>query len=180
MKIALVIGHDIDNQGAYGNSGISEFRFNDLLLSDMGAAKMFPDKHEYALFYRSTNTKKYSRKMKELHKRLDAWGADISIEFHFNSFSNRDVHGHEVLYCSKQGKKIANKLNDSYDKHLPTSNRGIKKVTKKQKGGWFCCIGKSVSIIAEPFFSAHQERFVWSGDMREPLKKSLQEFFETL
>ncbi len=180
MKIALVIGHDMDKQGAYGNMGISEFAFSDELLSEMANDNMFPDKHEYGVFYRSADIKGYSNKMKALHRDIDKWKADVSIEFHFNSFSNKDVHGHEVLYCSKKGKQIAKKLNKAYDKYLPTSNRGIKKVSKKHRGGGFCCRGRSLAIIAEPYFAAHQDAFVSGGDLRSSLKKALMKFFETL
>ena len=179
MKIALVIGHDSDNKGAYGNTGKSEFDFNHELIRDLFFEGL-PPKHEYKRFYRSANIVGYSAKMIDLHSRIDSWGADISIEFHFNSFSNKNVNGHEVIFCSEGGKKIAKKLDKAFDKHLTNSDRGIKKVSMSNRGGGFCCRGKSLAIISEPFFSSSQSKFVHDGVMREPLKKAFIEFFNSL
>ena len=180
MKIALVIGHDFDRQGAYGDMGQSEFAFNDELLSEMANDDMFPYKHEYGVFYRSADIKGYSRKMKDLHKGLDKWGADISMEFHFNAIGKVSVTGHEVLYCSSKGKKLAQKLDAVFDKNLNNKDRNIKKRKKHERGGGFLCRGKSTCIIIEPFFAAHQHKFISGGDMRGPLKKAFQEFFEEI
>jgi len=174
-KIALTIGHDENNQGAYGSEGISEYEFNDELIFSLDLVGI-----KHTIFYRNEKIIGYSAQMTDLHSRIDEWGADISIEFHFNSFSNQAVHGHEVLYCSSGGQHIAELLNDAYDRHLPTSNRGIKKVSMSDKGGGFCCRGKSLAIIAEPFFSAHQFRFVEGGDLRESLKYAITEFLSQL
>ena len=174
-KIALVIGHDEKNQGAYGSEGISEYKFNDELIFFLDLVGI-----EYSIFYRNPKIIGYSAQMRDLHSRIDEWGAEISIEFHFNSFSNQSVHGHETLYCSKGGQHIAELLNDSLDRHLPTSNRGIKKVTKKDRGGGFCCRGKSFAIIIEPFFGSNQHRFIEGGDLREPLKIAITEFLREI
>ena len=90
------------------------------------------------------------------------------------------MNGHECLYCSSGGKKIAKKLDKAFDKHLTNSDRGIKKVTLQNRGGGFCCRGKSLAIISEPFFGAHQSKFVHDGVLREQLKKSFKEFFNSL
>ncbi len=179
MKIALVVGHDAIKRGAYGNMGESEWHFNDVLINDL-FFKGLPKKHTYRRFYRDADIKGYSHQMTDLHKRLDDWGAELSIEFHFNSFSNKSVHGHEVLYCSFGAGVYANELNKSLDKHLPTSNRGIKQVTKKNRGGGFCCRGNSLAIIIEPFFGSNQYRFVHNGDLRDDLLSAIIEFIEDI
>ena len=181
-KIALVIGHDIDVQGAYGSEGISEFQFNDELLAELSFDDMLPDHCEYGVFYRNAEISSYTKQMIDLHDGIDKWGADLSIEFHFNSFSSDKAQGHEVLYCSTKGKMYANNLNIILDKYLPTSNRGIKKVQLNpgnfpdDRGAGFCCRGKSAAIIIEPFFGAHQHKFKADGSLREPLKNAIKEF----
>ncbi len=180
MKIAIVIGHDKNSQGAYGNIGISEWKFNKELIGEMQRDKMLPKQHEYIIFFRDPNINGYTNKMKDLHKRIDAWGAEVSIEFHFNGSSNPSVNGHEVLYCSKNGKKVAKKLNEQYNKYLSNKDRGIKKVTKNDRGGGFCCRGKSYAIIAEPFFGSNQYEYVYPGKKREKLKKAYMKFLKSL
>lgn len=185
MRVALVIGHDAIKQGAYGSEGISEWNFNDVLVNGL-IFRGLPKKNKYKRFYRDADIKGYSNQMIDLHRRIDAWGADLSIEFHFNSFSNKNVRGHEVLYCSIGGGIFATKLNMSLDKYLPTSNRGIKQVRMKpypipdDRGAGFCCRGKSKAIIIEPFFGSNQYRFVYNGDLRDDLLNAIREFFENI
>lgn len=154
-KIALVVGHRKDNQGAVGNDGESEWEYNNKLAKKLH--KKFPNNTK--IFYRKTGPGGYSEKMKELHKRIDAWGADYSISMHFNAAGNPAVDGHEVLYCSKAGKKVAEILNNNFNKYLDNKDRGIKKCTKSERGGGFLCRGKSVCVLGEPFFAAHKTKY---------------------
>ncbi len=180
MKIAIAVGHDIYEQGAYGNAGISEFNFNDEFVYSLVAGDYLPKKHEYAVFYRDESLYGYTDKMIALHEDIDNWGAEVSIELHFNSFSDESVTGHEVLYCSEGGGKIAEKLDAAFDSNIGTSDRGIKKITGSDRGGGFCCRGKSYAIISEPFFGSEQTKFDFDGIMREELLESFYDLFESI
>ena len=180
MRIALVIGHDSEKQGAYGNEGISEWTFNDRLTKSMAVMGMFPDKHEVFVIYRSADIQNYTDKMIDVHKKIDKLECEVSIELHFNSFSDSEVQGHEVLYCSDGGKEIAKIMNDSLDEYLPTSNRGIKRISSSDRGGGFCCRGASYAIILEPFFAAHQTDFIYGGKERMNLMRAISKGLEQL
>ena len=180
MKIAIVIGHDSTNKGAYGNEGVSEFDFNVSLMQGMATYGLLPQEHELYIMYRSSDIKGYTAQMRDLHKRIDVIGCEISIELHFNSFSNEDVKGHEVLYCSDEGRYIAEIMNDALDAHLPTSNRGIKRVSLDDRGGGFCCRGKSKAIILEPYFGSSQSDFIYGGKLRKPLMLAILSGLENL
>lgn len=178
-RIALVVGHDADSKGAYGNLGESEFDFNSELLVDLRAGGYLPEHHNYYLYYRSADINGYTNQMVDLHKRMDANNIDIAIEFHFNSAKDTSVHGNEALYCSSAGKIIAAKLDEAFDS-LPNRDRGIKKLTMEDNGGGFCCLGNSVAIIAEPFFGAHQKDFSVNGRHRALLKECYKTFFNSI
>jgi len=90
------------------------------------------------------------------------------------------VNGHEVLYCSEDGGKIATKLNDEFNKWLPNSNRGTKQIDRNDRGGGFCCNGKSLAIIAEPFFNSRQSMYIVGGEYRNALKLAYKNFFNAL
>lgn len=180
MKIALVIGHTSSNQGAYGNEGVGEWDFNDRLIQGMTFHNMFPDKHTIYVLYRSADIVGYTNQMRDLHSRIDKLGCEVSIELHFNSFSDSKAQGHEVLYCSDAGKEVAKIMNDSLDEQLPTSNRGIKRVSLDDRGGGFCCRGKSKAIILEPYFGAHQTDFIYGGKHRDALMKAISNGLERL
>ena len=179
MKIAIVIGHSLDNQGAYGNAGIGEWQFNDELIQDMFHSGMLPGKHEIYVLYRSADIKGYTNQMHDLHRRIDDLGCTVSIEMHFNSFSDPSANGNEVLYCSEGGKKIADVFDSALDA-LPNRDRGVKKVTKSDRGGGFCCRGKSYAIILEPFFGANQKDYIHDGRYRDTLMDAIQTGFKNL
>jgi len=174
-KVALVIGHDAKSQGAYGDSGISEFTFNDELIGELSFKQMLP-KNVY-VFYRSADISGYTAQMKDVHERMDKIGIDVSIELHFNGSDNASVTGNEFLYCSNAGKQIAMIFDETFDS-LPNNDRGIKKIQfhpypqPDDRGAGFCCRGKSIAIIAEPFFSLHQSDYIYGGQHRELLLKA--------
>ena len=174
-KIALVVGHQEDNQGAYGSIGIGEWEFNYDLILDIGLKVHNPN---VRVFMRDKNISGYTNQMVDLHRRIDEWGADISVEMHFNSFSNEDVQGHEVLGCSEGGMAVAEYMNDCFDEELPTSNRGAKKITMNDNGGGFCCRGESYAIIAEPYFGSSQYKFVETGELRNNLIRAYVKFID--
>jgi len=160
-KIAIVVGHRKSKRGAYGSGGLTEYEYNSIFARTL-VAKINNETNAVAeIFYRQ-DERGYRRNMKELHKRIDAWGATDSVELHFNGFSNPKVKGHEVLYYSKRGKRSAKILNDSLEKRIVnTRDRGIKRAkTKKDNGYWFLRYGKSVCVLSEPFFAAEQKYFM--------------------
>lgn len=138
------------------------------------------DTNDLAIFQRKDTLSGYTERMKDLHRRIDTWGADISISLHFNASSKTYVNGHEILYCSKSGKAIAKKLDVKLDQYLNNNHRNLKKVTQKQRGGGFLCHGKSVCILAEPFFASHQHKYVKYGEERENLLTAIAEFIDEL
>ncbi len=182
MKWAFVIGHSSLKKGAYGNMGISEFDFyRDFvfeLMKRLDNEKIAGQK--YQTFYREDKLSGYSERMIELHDRIDTWGADISISFHFNAAGKEYINGHEILYCSNAGHNLAVDLDELFDAYLKNNDRNIKKRSKHDRGGGFLCRGKSVCILVEPFFAAHQNRYVCGGDMREPLKNAFVDFIASL
>jgi len=177
MKVAFVKGHSSVKKGAWGNMGISEFDFYSKFIPQL--IKRLKTEaiagHKYQEFERGL-VGGYGEKMRELHKRIDAWGADISIAFHFNGAGDERINGHEILYCSNAGHNLAVGLDELFDAYLDNNDRNIKKIKKSDRGGGFVCRGKSVCILIEPFFGAHQNRFVECGDMREGLLQSLVDF----
>ena len=176
-KIAMCIGHQEDNQGAYGSIGIGEWEFNYDLMLEIGLKIKNPNTK---IFMRDKTISGYTNQMVDLHNRIDEWGANISVEMHFNSFSNEDVHGHEVLGCSNHGMIAAEYMNECFDEELPTSNRGAKKVTMNDNGGGFCCRGESYAIITEPYFGSNQSLFIEGGELRENLIRAYVKFIDTV
>jgi N-acetylmuramoyl-L-alanine amidase len=141
-KIALVVGHRKSAPGAYGDMGIPEWSFwNDAVKEIMNRA--MGANADIRVFHRQEHGTGYTQRMKELHREIDAWGADISVSLHFNASSNAAANGHEVLFCaiSSRGRKYAELMNEKFNKYLDNKDRGIKPKAKKDRGGGFLCRG---------------------------------------
>ena len=178
LKIALVVGHRNGSQGSYGNTGISEWKYWKEFLAEM--IEQLPLDNQYQIFLRNDRMGGYTNEMIDLHKRIDVFGADLSVSFHFNGSGDSSIHGNEVLYCSDGGKKFAEILNGIFRDNLQNNNRGIKKREKSDRGGGFLCRGRSKCILVEPFFESHQNEFVDGGSQREVLMESFIEFFQRI
>lgn len=176
-RIALCIGHNPVQRGAYGSAKMTEFEYNKEFLSKL--LPYLPPTHDYFIFERK-HLGSYTREQNELHKRIAEVGdIDIAIEFHFNGSSNPDVNGHEILYLSSNGEKLAKALDAKYDKYLDNNDRNIIK-RDKGNGYGFLSRGNYTSLIVEPFFASHQHRFIEGGEMYFPLIQAYKEFFAEL
>lgn len=172
-KIALVVGHTPSKPGAIGNSKVSEYKFNKELVEEVVASCELSTDNEYKVFYRNPALGFYGLQMEGLHTDIDDWGADISIEFHFNGAGDPEVNGHEVLYCSSKGQAVAEVFDTEFDEQLPNRDRNLKKITSSDRGGGFVCRGNSAAIILEPFFASHQHLYMHDGEERANLVQSI-------
>lgn len=172
-KIALVIGHTPTSPGAVGSGKVSEYKFNNELVQELVNHCDLDNSNEYKIFYRSTSIGFYGLQMEALHLDIDEWGADVSIEFHFNGAMNPTINGHEVLYCSAGGHAVASILDEQFDEHLPNRDRNLKKVDQTDRGGGFVCRGESSAVILEPFFGSHQHLYMHDGEERANLIQAL-------
>lgn len=181
MKVALVIGHSRVRKGAWGNMGISEYDFYSKFVPEL--LKRLDSEHtshEFMMFERSPDGQSYTERMKELHSRIDKWGADLSLSFHFNAAGDERVNGHEILYCSNAGHNYAVELDELFDAYLDNRDRNIKQITLEDRGGGFVCRGRSVCLLLEPFFASHQNKYVTGGEMRVPLINAITDFIISL
>jgi len=177
-KYALCVGHNEIYQGAIGSAGVSEFMFNDGLIKDiLSHPKVVNSGNEFKVFYENPYAGKYTARQIDLHKRIDEWGADYSVSFHFNDAVSKSVNGHEILYYSPNGMKLAKRLDELLDKYMPNRDRDIKQRARRDRGGQFLSRGNSYCIISEPFFATYQNLYVEGGEFRDKLLEAYVDFF---
>jgi N-acetylmuramoyl-L-alanine amidase len=147
MKVALVVGHNPKRQGADAVRplSISEYRFWDALLDKASVPGV-----QLRKFLRSANLPYYDQ-IEQCYAEVDAWGADESIEFHFNAGGGT---GTETLSSGTRGSlAMCRKLQEAMVGALCLPNRGVK-IRRKYKGrGWpslWC--GRAPAALVEPFF----------------------------
>ena len=163
-KIALCVGHDWRSQGAVNlKYGKTEWAFNDDLvydiLSQLANGGFGYDLH-FQAFERNTNA---MFPIRDVVKRINAWGPDLAIEFHCNSFDKK-TSGTEMLVSAVHNtpdKEIGGTLyhhvahlglfvSESIGMEFPW--RGVKFRTRWQRGGYFLNKTNCKAIIAESFF----------------------------
>ena len=104
---------------------------------------------DWRLFYRTSNLG-YSAEINKVYAEVDAWGADESVEFHFNGGGGT---GTETLTSGTRGSlNLAARANEAMVVSLGLRNRGIKKRGKRERGGRSLWAGKAPAILVEPFF----------------------------
>ena len=163
-KIALIIGHNPQNKGAYSEYlKTSEYDFYSKVLDVLFKKykEAFNLKEEFVkniqdkiTIFRVPNTS-YSKEMTEVINTLEKNNFELAIELHFNATTNHNQHGNTVLYWHKsiEGKKLAELFQE-----IMTSYTEIKKLdlipisSLKQNGAYGIMKSKCPYILLEPFF----------------------------
>ncbi len=181
-KLAVVVGHNAKQVGAAAGPPISsyEFPFNSKVAESMVAqADQFDFEikifwREYLGPYRTSSgrsTGNYAKEIKQVYALTNDWGADLSIELHYNSFHDRSVSGTEVL--SSGSSKSLQYANITQDKLVALferrgrTNRGVKvrNATKRGRGYLSLVSGVAPAILVEPFFGSIQSDCLMMADI---------------
>lgn len=154
IKLAIVVGHNERQQGAVrADTGETEFSWNTRLaefIADL--AERMPGV-EVQVFHRQYMGS-YSRELKEVYARVDAWGAHFSIELHFNSHSTESATGTEVLSSGSKGSlRLCHALQDEMLDALGLKDRGTK-VVRTGRGSLSLIVGRAPAALIEPFFGS--------------------------
>lgn len=158
--IAICIGHSrrINGRfdgGAYSDAlKINEREFNLKVASELSAKLASRGIRNKIIDQYGGNG--YGSAMADVARQVKDIRASLAIELHFNSASP-EASGHEWLYwhTSTIGEKVAGKFDEEFTKAFPTiKRRGIKPITKKDRGGKFLEYTNCCSLILEPFFGS--------------------------
>lgn len=158
--IAICIGHSRKISGRYDGGAysdslkINERDFNLKVATELSGK--LADKNIRNKIIDQYGGNGYGWAMADLAKQVKDIRASLAIELHFNSASP-EANGHEWLYwhSSQFGQKIASNFDAEFSKVFPTiKKRGLKPITKKDRGGKFLELTHCPAIILEPFFGS--------------------------
>lgn len=156
MKLAFIVGHNARAQGAVRqDTGETEYSWNGRLAAMIQeeAVRDFPG-IEVGVFRRNPNARGYSAEIREVYARTDAWGADATVEGHFNSHSTTSATGSEVLSSgSRQSMAFCEAIQDETLAVLGLKDRGAK-IVRKGRGGLSLITGRAPAALTEPFFGS--------------------------
>lgn len=160
MKAAIVVGHNSEAKGARGKSPIGEheFTYNDRIADQMVRLARGP---LTAKKFHRQKSSSYSREIDAVYAEVDEYGADVSVELHFNAAS-ATATGTETLSSGSSGSlALAKSVQDSMLATLGLRDRGVKILGKGDRGGRSLHAGRPPAILVEPFFGSN------SGDCRK-------------
>jgi len=147
-KIALVVGHSSDKQGASSPSGLTEFAYNKDL-AFMVMLGITPHENVEAKIYYRTHG------LRNLVDKLMNTDADLFVSFHCNSFGDPNVKGTEVLVSDLGSTaSLATELSKKISTQLGTNNRKMKYVRDGERGSLFLSLPNS--ILIESFFLSNE------------------------
>ena len=148
MKIAVVIGHSNNSQGAINKRyEMSEYKFFEPLA--YGIRNNFSDFNltdEIVVIHRENG---YSK----LPSEINSFNVDLVVSLHANAHDT-SVEGCEMLYYHKSeaGKECATIFQKKVQKLLANSDRGVKPKSSEDRGGYLLKETNAPCIICEPFF----------------------------
>jgi N-acetylmuramoyl-L-alanine amidase len=150
-KIAIVVGHNSKAQGAVRvTDGRTEFDWNCEL------ASLIDDHGDNVRIFKREKGGGYSAEIDRVYAQVDAWGADLSIELHFNSSSNPKSRGGETLCSGSSGSlRLAKLVRARVAAVLLNHDRGVKILGRHDRGGRSLWQGKAPAILIEPYFGSN-------------------------
>jgi len=177
--VAICVGHSrIANGrtegGAISISGECEWSYNRQL------AEMIADE----LGHRAIDTVEVTRYEGEgygaaqrwLAARLEAYGATLAIELHFNSSDNPESNGHEWLYwnTSRKGKLLADNLNSEMCLGVnEIRTRGIIPKFKGDRGAEFLRGVRCPSVICEVGFGSSAKDWKVMTEKKDAIARAI-------
>lgn len=156
-KLAIVVGHNSRSQGAVRrDTGESEYVYNGKMADYMERVG-----HEFGLdvkAFRRTAGGGYTSEIRRVYGQVDYWGADASIELHFNAAGSSAATGTETLSSgSSKSLKLAEEVQMSMVETLGLRDRGIVIRNSRTKGRGYVSLvsGRAPAILTEPFFASN-------------------------
>jgi N-acetylmuramoyl-L-alanine amidase len=160
-KVAVIIGHCDDNEGALSKAVGTEFDFNTKIsekLTDVAD-----------IFFYDSFDKGYTRTIIEdmAPKTKDY---KLVLELHFNDFSNHEANGVCALYfhTNRHGKAIGEKYCSLMREEFKSYVRGaIPLKDASQRGFAGIAYQKPTTLILEPFFGNNKEAFKFDDESEQ-------------
>ena len=149
-KLAIVVGHTRERPGALGGPPIGTFEYpwNTELAAQMSAAAATLPIQVRTFFRDGVG-------VAGAYGEAQTWGADASLELHFNSFSSPSATGTETIVGNQRGaKEFGEQVQRAMLDVLGLRSRGVKKPVDG-RGAQNVGVLSKPSILLEPFFGSN-------------------------
>lgn len=167
-RLAIVVGHNSEKQGARrADTGESEFVWNsDLARMIEREADAYPD-IELRVFFRQPGMG-YRREIEQVYEETDRWGANATIELHFNASNDASISGTETLTSGTPASMaLAVDVNREMVGALALRDRGVKTRSAQDRGGRSLISGRAPAILIEPYFGTSSKGLKATDELAE-------------
>lgn len=172
-RVAICVGHSrAGDFGATAPGGVTEYAWNKPIahtvaanLTALGAEVLVVDEYGF------TVALTYSQAMDFVATQVKDFEAEVVVELHFNSSSDRSVRGFETLITgSQRGRVLGACLQDAMAELFPGEpNRGVKVRTRNQRGSAFLFKCAPPAAILEPLFASNYDAWDTYKDRRDDI-----------
>jgi len=172
-RVAICVGHSrAGDFGATAPGGVTEHAWNKPIaqtvaanLTALGAEVLVLDKYGYL------TDLTYSQAMDFVATQVKDFEAEVVVELHFNSASDRTVRGFETLITgSQRGTILGNCLQDAMaELFTGEPDRGVKVRTRNQRGSAFLFKCAPPAAILEPLFASNVGSWESFKDQRDDI-----------
>ena len=167
MKLAIVVGHNSQAQGAARtDTGETEYVWNGRLAQVMEG--LAPEFGIDLRVFRRVAGGGYRAEIRRVYSEVDRWGADASIELHFNGSADPSATGIETLSSGTAlSLRLAQAVQSEMIIALGLRDRGVKTIRGTDRGGASLISGAAPAILVEPFFGSSPKGQQATDEMRE-------------
>ena len=172
-RVAICVGHSrAGDFGATAPGEVTEYAWNKPIahtvatnLEALGCEVLVVD--EYGV----REALDYGPAMRWLAPVVSEFEAELVVELHFNSSSDRKARGFETLITgSQRGTILGNCLQDAMSELFPGEpNRGVKVRTRNQRGSAFLFKCAPPAAILEPLFASNLRSWETYKDRRDDI-----------
>lgn len=168
-KLAIVVGHNSKARGAVMvTTGAAEYDWNTDLAKMICTLARPEDNVEIAIFNRLPGLP-YWQEIDNCYMAVDAWGADCSIELHFNGSTSAKAEGCATLSSgSQKSSLLAAHLQEKMVGTISMDDDGVIKLKRQDRGGRSLHAGRAPAVLIEPFFGSNHTEAT-RADQRKPL-----------
>lgn len=153
MKIAIVVGHNSRAKGAARvTDGVQEYDWN----AELAEAIRDHDPANIKIFRRQAGLG-YSREIDKVYREVDKWGADCSLELHFNASASASATGCLMLSSgTPRSLALARRVQAECLRVLDIPDLGVKVRKRHERGGRSLWQGRAPAVLTEPYMGSNR------------------------
>ncbi|MFV0512487.1 MAG: N-acetylmuramoyl-L-alanine amidase [Jhaorihella sp.] len=174
-RLAIVVGHTLRAPGATRVvDGVPEYEWN-MDLADRIRRYALQAGVDCSVFLRDENLG-YAAQIEKVYGKADSWGADATVELHFNASSVASATGTETLHSgSARSKAFASAVQGRMLAALGLRSRGTFKPAVR--GLKSLITGRAPAILIEPYFGSNPKDCAAADGGKDQLASAIIEGF---